>query len=146
MILTAFNTEFTRIAKLHSATLTVKEMTELSDYVGDHDFTNPLINQYPLEGYKSEIGEGGNIFYSGRFELKFLTRVTKGSSQVERDAIIDTMVSLQERFFSTLHANEALVFQNPLWDWDNEILRQFTSEFLVGVKSRVEFRTECNRL
>ena len=147
MILKAFKSEFSRIATEVKANYESKNHTELQDFVNNCDFDKPLINMEPLTAFNSNIGISGQVYYSGSVQLYFLTKAIKSDNFDDtKDELIDQMIELQKRFYLELHKNAKLIFQNSQWNWNNEILRQHTSNFLVGLKSTITFTTQCARI
>ena len=148
MILTAFKSEFSRIATVVSAGFVSKNQNEFQKYAQSYNFSaQPLINQEPLQNYDSEIRISGQVFYSGTFQMHFLTKGEKSNNfDTDKDILIDQMIVLARDFYINLDKNQQLVFQTPQWNWSNQIVRQFGSNFLVGVKSTVTFTTQCARI
>lgn len=147
MILTAFKTEFERIATLKGAEFTTKEISELQEYVQSYNFDNPLINFVPLSDFGSEIGASSQVIYDGVCKLQFLTKANvSDNAETVKDGLIDSMITLATGFYRSLDQNETLIFASPRWKWNNQVLRQYTSNYLVGVESTITFKTACNRI
>jgi len=142
-----FSTEFERIATATGAGYVSKKVSELEDFVQGYDFTTGLINFVPIRDFDSEIGASGQMMYKGNCVLQFLTKAKKDDNfEATKDILIDEMILLSEQFFRGLLLNENLIFDNPTWQTRTTILRQYTSNFIVGVESRITFDTACNRL
>lgn len=146
-MIAAFKTAFNRIANKIEAEFTSKDTEELQLFVNNHNFEKPLINAAPLGDFLQKIEVGGQTSYEAEFEIHFLTKAVKSnSSEDTKDDLIDDMIYLSTLFFTDLHKSELFVFRNTNWHHRDEILRQFTSNFLVGIKTKVKLVTESNRI
>ena len=141
-----FKTEFESIATSLGATFVTKAVDELQDYVQGYDFTSPLINFVPIKSFNSNIGEAGEMVWSGAVQLQFLTKATVQDSEDVKDGYIDSMINLSGDFYRGLNRNTGRVFRNPQWQMSNNVLRFKTSNYCVGVESNINFTTSCNRI
>lgn len=147
MILTVFKSEFERIATNQSAVYQTKKISELEDYAQNFNFTSPLINLIPLDNFNSEIGYSSQVIYNGVCRLQFLTKAVKSDNfENVKDVLIDQMIDLSTRFYRELDKNANLVFISPRWIWSNRIMREYLSNYLVGIESTITFNTSCNRI
>lgn len=146
-LIVPIKTEFKRVAGLVGATFADKSFPELEKFLQQFDFSTSLINLDPVMRIKSNIMISGAPRYNVTFDLYFLIKFKKSDTlESNKDFLIDTMIDLQERFFIELNKNEALIFINPHWTWTSEILRQFTSNLTVGIKTSIDLDTACNRI
>lgn len=142
-----FKSEFSRVATIVSAQFQTLEGSELQEYAQGYDFATPLINFVPLSRFTSNVGLSGQIFYNGNIQLQFLTKALKDDKlENVKDVLIDDMIELSTSFYRELNKNNLQVFGTPEWNFDNEILRFETSNYLVGIQSNVTFNTSCSRV
>lgn len=148
MIITTFKSEFSRIAGILGIPFTTKEIQEEQEYAQEHDFSaSSWINWKPLKRYDTDIPIGGGVmFYEGQCELLFLTKAnTYDDEENNKDLLIDQMAGVAEDFFRELNKNAALAFSTPQeFSMSHEVLRNYTSNYLVGVKATIRFKTACN--
>jgi len=141
-----FKSEFSRIAGIKDAEYTTKRYSELEEFTQSFDFNRPLINCLPLERFRSEIGASSQVIYNGTFKLQFITKAVKSDNfENVKDVLIDEMITLSEHFYRELNKNANRIFINPRWNWTNIVLRNYLSQYCVGVESEVVFNTACNR-
>lgn len=142
-----FESEFERIAAIIGAEYQTKSISELQDFVQGFAFTNGLMNSVPIRDYRSNIGIGGALIYNGVFKLQFLTKAVKSDNfEAVKNVLIDEMIFLSEQFFRELNKNEERIFGTPQFEMSSQILRQYTSNFCVGVETTITFNTSCTRL
>ena len=142
-----FKSEFARIAAIVGAEFQTLEGSELEDFAQDFSFATPLINFVPVTRFRSSVGAAGQIIFDGNIQLQFLTKA-QIDDRLEniKDVIIDQMIDLSTDFYLELNKNNLQVFGTPQWEFDNEIMRFKTSNYLVGVQGNVVFQTSCNRI
>lgn len=146
-MLVQFETEFLRIATAISAGYTTKEVPELQKHLQNYTFAEPLINFIPMENFNSNIGASSQMIYDGRCVLQFITKASKADNlEAVKDVLIDEMILLSEQFFRELNKNENRIFNTPQFKMNSKILRQYTSQYCVGVETTITFETACNRL
>lgn len=147
-MLTELKTELETIATALSADFVKKDIPEYEDYAQNYDFALPSINLEPLKTFNSFIDAGGATRFKADFNMYFMTKfdISTESEEDTKDAIIDTMITLSDRYFEALNRNERQVFSTPQWTWRGEILRQFTSNLTCGVKISISLETSCSRV
>jgi hypothetical protein len=140
--------EFSIIALSLNSEFVSKSKDEYQEYAQGYNFDNPSINLIPFKTFTSDIAKSGAVRFNATFDLLFLTKFSKTEEDYEnvKDQKIDNMIFLSERFFSELNKNQRQVFDVPQWTWRSEILRQYTSNLLCGVKVTITLNTACNRL
>lgn len=142
-----FKSEFERIATLLLCEYTTKKISELQDYAQNYNFENPLINLIPINEFRSEIGASSQVIYDGTCKLQFLTKAVKSDNfEDTKDALIDQMILVAQDFYRELDKNSNLVFTSPRWSWSNRVMREYLSNYLVGIDCTIVFKTSCSRL
>ena len=146
MIITAFKTEFDRIATLVGASFTTKEIQEEQKYAQNYNFLDPWINWEPIANLVTSIDQGGATVYEGTCIIRFLTKAnTDDTLETNKDVLIDQMIDLAQEFYFNLFKNTNLVFVNPEFsNIRHTVLRQYTSNYLVGTQVTMDFRSSCN--
>lgn len=146
-MITEFKSEFNRIALLKNADFVSKSISELQDFAQSFNFNQPLINLIPIDTFKSNIGASSQVIYNGTCKMQFITKAVKSDNyQDKNDILIDQMIDLSTRFYRELDKNANLVFISPKWEWSNQILRSYLSQYCVGIESTIIFNTACNKI
>lgn len=145
MIISAFKTEFERIACIIGASFTTKEIQEEQEYAQNYDFIDPWINWQPIINLTTEITQGGETVYVGTCIIRFLTKAkTDDTLEDHKDLLIDQMIDLSQAFYFNLFKNTDRVFVNPEFtNIRHNVLRQYLSNYLVGTEVTLDFRTSC---
>jgi len=142
-----FESEFERIAGIIGAEYQTKKVSELEDFIQGFDFTTGLVNSIPTKSFQSNIGPGGALVYNGDFKIQFLTKAVKSNNfESVKNVLIDEMILLSEQFFLELNKNALQIFGTVPFEMRTQILRQYTSNFCVGVETSITFNTRCSRL
>lgn len=146
--------EFARISSDKGHDFVSKDFTEYEDYIQKLSLTPSIplpadqvsVNLEPLLRFKNNINKGGVVMFDSQFYVTFLTRFKQTEDiETEKDKLIDQIIMFSERFFESLYKNENLVFRDPLWTWDVQILRQYTASLLCGVRVSITLKSACNR-
>lgn len=146
-IIKAFDSEISRISIIVDGEYTNKSISETEKFVQIHNFDKPLINWMPISRVSHSFGAAGQMMYNGNIKIQFLTIANKNdSAETQNDFLIDEMFTLSEHFFDNLRKNTNKVFNQPVWSFESDILRFYTSNYCVGVETSVVFTTACNRI
>ncbi len=144
MIISTFKKEFERVAGIVGASYTTKEIQEEQDYAQNYEFIDPWINWKPLIDFTTEIDPGGQTIYVGSCIITFLTKArTDDALEDHKDVLIDDMIALAQSFYFELNKNVDGAFVQPTFSMRHKVLRQYTSNYLVGTQVTMDFRTGC---